>query len=150
MNNSQTPDFKTVLEKDGVLAQLPLGTSMLPMLKQKRDTVVIEKLTKKPKVNDVVLYQRKNKDYVLHRIIKIKNDSYVIRGDNCFYNEYDITDNDIIGILSGFYKDEKYVDCSKSIFYKFYVFIWRSSYYLRFFFRKTHIYLAKIKHLIFK
>ena len=124
-NYSQNPDYKTVLEQDGILAQLPLGTSMLPMLKQKRDTVIIEKIKRKPKVNDVVLYQRKNKDYVLHRIIKIKNDSYVIRGDNCFYNEYDITEKDILGILSGFYKDEKYIDCSKNIFYKFYVFVWK-------------------------
>ena len=123
---------------------------MLPMLKQKRDTVVIEKLTRKPKVNDVVLYQRKDKKYVLHRIIKIKGNSYVIRGDNCFYNEYDITDNDILGILCGFYKGEKYVDCSKNAFYKMYVFIWKSTYYLRFFLRKMHILLAKIKHFIFK
>ena len=149
-NYNNLPDYKAVLEKDGLLVQLPSGTSMLPMLKQKKDTVVIEKLKTKPKVNDVILYQRKNNSYVLHRIIKIKNNSYVIRGDNCFYNEYDITDNDILGILTGFYKDEKYINCNKNAFYKIYVFVWKYTYYIRFFLRKTHIILAKIKHLIFK
>ena len=97
-----TTNYKELLEKDGTLVQFPIGYSMLPMLRQKRDTVVIKRINRKPKENDVVLYLRDDGKYVLHRIIKVKNDGYVIRGDNCYYHEYDITDKHIIGIVATF------------------------------------------------
>ena len=143
-------DYKTVLENDGVLAQPTSGCSMLPMLRQNRDTVIIGKITSPLKNNDVVFYQRKTGEYVLHRIVKIENNGYVIRGDNCYYNECDITDDNILGILNGFYRDEKYIDCKTSTGYKFYVFAVRSTYYLRLILMKLRIFLSKIKKKITK
>lgn len=150
MDNKITTDYRAILEKDGVLAQLPVGFSMYPMLRQNYDTVIIERIKEKPQENDVVFYHRDDGKYVLHRVIKVKKDGYVIRGDNCYFNEYDITDKHIIGILKGFYRGEKYVDCKSNKKYKAYVFFNRYTYYLRYLLHSVRLFLSKIKHKIIK
>jgi hypothetical protein len=44
-----------------------------------------------PKKYDVIFYRRENGQYVLHRIIKIKKDGYVCRGDNQTAKEYPVS-----------------------------------------------------------
>jgi hypothetical protein len=74
---------------------------MLPLLKQGRDIFTVRKKTAdRCKKYDVVLYRRPPNKYVLHRIVKVCEDSYVIRGDNCISNEYGIKDSDIIGVMT--------------------------------------------------
>ena len=46
---------------------------MFPLLKDNRDSFKLEKITSKPKKKDIVLYKRDNGQYVLHRIIKEKD-----------------------------------------------------------------------------
>ena len=85
------------------------GVSMLPLLRQGRDlfTVRHKKPGERCRKYDVVLYHR-GSDYVLHRIIKVLPEGhYVILGDNCVAREYDTTDDDIIGIMTGYYRDRK-------------------------------------------
>lgn len=151
MNDSaiQT-NFREVLEKDGVLVYSTQGISMRPMLVEGRDNVVIKKIDRKPVPNDVVFYKRDNGPYLLHRLIKVTKDGYIIRGDNCYANEYDIKDRHIFGILEGYYKKDKYIDCKKSLGYKIYVQFNRRTYYLRI--AKTRIinFLSRVKHKLFK
>ena len=149
-DTSQHKSYKDILNEYGVLAQYPTGYSMYPMLRQNIDTVVIKKIKDKPKENDVVFYLRDNGKYVLHRIIKVKKDGYVIRGDNCFFNEYDIKDRHIIGILEGFYRNDKYIDCKTNKKYKAYVYFYRGTYYIRKFYSRFRSLLSKIKHNIIK
>lgn len=85
------------------------GVSMLPLLRQGRDlfTVRHKKPGERCKKYDVVLYHR-GPDYVLHRVIKVLPEGqYVILGDNCVAREYGTTDDDIIGIMTGFYRNRK-------------------------------------------
>ena len=77
-------------------------TVCFPMLRNRKDTVIIRPLTGKLKKYDVVLY-RKRDMYVLHRIVKIMSEGYIICGDNCINLETDVTDEQIIGKLEGFY-----------------------------------------------
>ena len=111
--------FEEIIKRDGQLLYLTVGRSMEPMLHERRNPVVITKIFRKLKKYDVVLYKRRA-DYVLHRIVKIKDGKYIIRGDNCYENEYNITDREIIGVLAGYYKGKKYIDCKKNIRYKLY------------------------------
>ena len=38
-------------------------------------------------------------------VSSIYEENYVICGDNCLYREYGVTDEDIVGVLTGFYRD---------------------------------------------
>lgn len=141
-----------LLEISDEVHVLTSGTSMQPMLREHKDVAVIERVNRKLKKNDVPLYRRAGCDkLVLHRIVKVTDNGYVIRGDNLYNNEYDVTDNDIVGVLKAFYRDGKYYDCAKSKVYRTYIILNRAGYPFRYLWRvKIKPFLAKIKHLIFK
>ena len=87
------------------------GTSMLPLLRQGKDLVLIERKKEnyRYKEGDVILYRRvEKKQYVLHRIIRVCADDYVLLGDNCFSKEYGIRDEDILGIMTGFVRSGRH------------------------------------------
>ena len=108
---------------------------MLPFLRERKDTIVIQKREQYKKF-DVVLYKRKG-NYVLHRIIKVLPETFHIRGDNCYYDEY-VKHNEIIGVMVECYRGEKKVNLN-SIFYKLYVCIRVYSYPIRSVFNKIKI-----------
>lgn len=99
-------DIKTLLETEGRFVGTTAGVSMRPMIISGRDVVVIEKKTQRLKPLDVALYMRNNKDYVLHRVLEVTSSGYVIRGDNCYYDEI-VKEEDVIGVLTQYFKKEK-------------------------------------------
>ncbi|MBF0716165.1 S24/S26 family peptidase [Gemelliphila palaticanis] len=116
--------FEEVLKTKGVLYYTNVGDSMMPLIKQKSDILIIHDIEgHKIKENDVVLYKRDSGQYVLHRIIKVRKSDYVIRGDNRYSSEYGITDDHIIGIFKGRIRnneilkvdDVEYINYVKSI-----------------------------------
>jgi len=116
----ETVSIEQMLDEKGIYIGTTVGTSMEPLLRTRRDVVVIEKPTRRLKRNDVPLYRR-GEDYVLHRIVKVLPDSYVILGDNCRNREYGITDGDIIGVMTAFYRKGKYCTVTAPC-YRAYVF----------------------------
>ncbi|MEI3172870.1 MAG: S24/S26 family peptidase [Lachnospiraceae bacterium] len=95
--------LKECLAQNGFLTYRIRGVSMQPMLRQGRDLfTVVPKGPERCKKYDVVLYRRPSDPYVLHRIIEVRPDSYVILGDNCIAKEYGIRDQDILGVLTSF------------------------------------------------
>lgn len=141
-----TVKIEELLERDGKIMELTVGVSMYPMLKNISNPIVIERLSRELKINDVVLFKRQQQ-YVLHRIVKHVGDDFIVRGDNCYDNEY-VFNGQIIGILSGFYKGDKYVDCQTDFLYKVYAIVWRLIYPLRFCVKKTLDCEAQILHFI--
>ena len=86
----------------------PRGISMLPMLRQRRDVIIVRKKgPERCKKYDVALYIRPPHDYVLHRVVEVRDQDYVILGDNCLNKEYGIRDEDIIGVLTAFVRNGK-------------------------------------------
>lgn len=127
--------IENILEKEGYYISTSVGNSMLPFLRERKDTIVIQKRAQYKKF-DVVLYKRKG-NYVLHRIIKVLPETFHIRGDNCYYDEY-VKHNEIIGVMVECYRGEKKVNLN-SIFYKLYVCIRVYSYPIRSVFNKIKI-----------
>ena len=127
--------IEDIIEKEGYYISTSVGNSMLPFLRERKDTIVIQK-RKQYKKFDVVLYKRKG-NYVLHRIIKVLPETFHIRGDNCYYDEY-VKHNEIIGVMVECYRGEKKVKLN-SIFYKLYVCIRVYSYPIRSVFNKIKI-----------
>lgn len=106
-------NIEDILEREGVYVSTTSGVSMYPMLRDRRDTIVVTPCTERLKKYDVALYKR-GESYVLHRVIEVRPDSYVIRGDNCIAKEYGITDRDVLGKLTSFYRKEKEVNMQLS------------------------------------
>ncbi len=94
-----------VLKSKGYFSKTVVGISMQPLLKGRRDSVIVENITAPLKKYDVVLFRRGEK-LVLHRIVKIKKDYYIIRGDNCIQNEV-VYENQILGIMTTFVRNGK-------------------------------------------
>ena len=117
------------LDQGGTVTFTPNGSSMLPMLRDGEDVVMLKKPEGRLRLFDVALYKRENGQYVLHRVIDFSNDgSYTMCGDNQFAKEKGIKDAQIIAVLVGFvHKGEPY--STDSFRYRTYVNFW---YYTRF------------------
>lgn len=84
----------------------PHGKSMLPMLREGRDSVTLASPPNRLNKYDVALYQRKNGQYVLHRIVRVK-DTYSFVGDNQFAIEKGIEQSQIIAVCTSFTRNGK-------------------------------------------
>ena len=99
--------FEEILARDGQLVYTNVGDSMLPLIRQGRDLLVIKPKTGRLKKYDIPLYRRDSGQYVLHRILKVRPDDYVICGDNRWSREYGITDRHIVGVLTALIRNGK-------------------------------------------
>lgn len=116
------------LNNGGRVTFTPRGKSMLPMLRDGEDVVILEKPKGRLRMFDVPLYKRKDGSYILHRVVS--NDSqgnYVLCGDNQTVYEYGVTDDDIIGVVVAFIRKGKLYQIT-SLKYRMYVSLW---YYVR-------------------
>lgn len=145
--------FEEILERDGYLIYKTRGTSMLPLLRQNKDVVVIETVKDKQLVaNDVVLFKRKKTqkdEYVLHRILKVfPEDKYWIVGDNCMTGEY-VSKEDILGILTKINRNN-HIITDKNVTYRVYMNTWCRFYRVRFFILRVKRAISKIVHVLKK
>ena len=116
--------MEEILAETGELFTTASGVSMLPCIRPKRDMLHLAKPRHHIKKYDVLLYKRKNGTYILHRVMEVKSDRYVLCGDNQWVLEHGITDEQVLGVLIGFYRGKKYIDCQKNHLYHFYVKLW--------------------------
>ena len=101
-------NLKEVIETEGRFVGTSVGVSMLPMIRSGKDVIVVEKKEGRLKEYDVALYTRGD-SYVLHRVLKVIDGAYVIRGDNCYSDEY-IPEENVFGVLTEFFRGDKKVD----------------------------------------
>ena len=122
--------YEEILKRDGKYIFTPVGTSMLPLLRQRKDTVLVEDSFGIFKKNDVVLYKRESGEYILHRILKIENDSFTMCGDNQTDLEKGIRKEQILGVMAAFWRGEKMVKTTNPL-YRLYTNVWCFSLRLR-------------------
>jgi hypothetical protein len=135
--------FEEELERSGKLVYTTVGTSMNPMIKQDRDLSIIEKPKGRLKKYDVAFYKRPNGQYVLHRVVKVLDDGYVILGDNCVNKEFNIKETQILGVLVSLVRNGKEVDLN-SFGYKIYVRARYAHYPVRVIIFRTKRFLRKL------
>lgn len=106
------------------------GKSMLPLFRQKKDCVIISKENlSNVKKYDIVLYKGPS-SFILHRVLRIKNDTLIIRGDNTFRLEY-VNINDIEGRVTSFYRGNKIKDIN-SLSLRIYIVLWNIIFPIRY------------------
>ncbi len=122
--------FEQELQKNGRLIYKVSGFSMSPLLRENRDLVVIEAgNTDRYRKYDVVLYKVKDR-YVLHRILKVREQDYVLCGDRCTKKEYGVRDDQILGVMTAFVRDGKTIS-TRAFRYRLYTHLWCDFFYLR-------------------
>lgn len=74
------PQLLELLEETDSVPLVISGSSMTPFLVHGRDTVYLSKITHPPKRGDMILYQRDNGKYILHRVYQTGED-FTMVGD---------------------------------------------------------------------
>ena len=141
MSNSS---FEDILAKEGRLIYTCVGDSMRPLIRDESDLLVIERPSGRLKKYDVPLYRRDSGQYVLHRVLKVREKDYVICGDNRWQKETGITDRNIIGVLKAIVRDGKELSVTE-MRYKLYVHIWCGMFPLRAFILRGFHFLKRLK-----
>ncbi len=100
--------FADIIREKGELIYTCAGNSMNPLIHE-GDLVVIQAVSAPLKKYDVPLYRRDSGQYVLHRIIGVRKNDYLLCGDNRFRKESGITDRHIIGVLTAVIRNGKTV-----------------------------------------
>ena len=121
------------LDKNGITVCTTRGDSMEPLLANRRDIVTIQKIEpgQRLKKYDVPLYRRDGgENYVLHRILKVRKQDYVICGDNRWRPEYGIRDRHLVGVMTGIVRKGKEVPLD-GWKYRLYVRLWCGLFPLR-------------------
>ena len=153
----QHVSFEELLEKGGYIVYNHVGCSMMPLLRQRRDIIEIRKKgPERCKKYDVALYKRGNK-YILHRVLKVLPEGYLIAGDNCVFVERDITDENILGVMTRVRRNGRDVAMDNP-WYRLYVHLWCDCYPLRMLILRcaflaraaAHRLLSPLKKLVFK
>jgi len=88
------------------------GNSMHPMLRHRRDSVTLEKVTGFAGAGDVLFYRRSAGKFVLHRVIRVTAPGqYVCSGDNQCDHER-VTHEQVIARVVSFTNRGRQISCS--------------------------------------
>ena len=75
------------------------GVSMMPFLRNGIDEVILAPLNGPLKIYDIVLFKYKGR-HILHRIIDVKDGTYIIQGDGVYLTKEYCTAADVVGIVT--------------------------------------------------
>lgn len=134
------------LAENGAYLTTTIGHSMEPLFSHRRDAVVIARPDRELKKYDVVLYPGGEGRFVLHRIIGVGKEHFIIRGDNTHFKEL-VPKSDIIGVLVSFTRKGKKHEVTE-LGYRAYSRIRCASYPIRVLARRVRAMLSRIKRAI--
>ncbi len=118
--------IEEVLRDGGEFRLAPKGTSMLPLIVQGEDSVILSRRNEGQPVyrREIAFYRRSDGAFVLHRVMRCeKDETYTMCGDNQLVMEQGIRSEQIIGYVTKIVKNEK-ERSTKSLSYRIYVFFW--------------------------
>lgn len=100
------------LESSGQAYVRVTGNSMMPLLRNIKDGVIIE-----PRgeihAGDIVLFDRRNGRYALHRVIRVHEDRFDMAGDNQWHIEYGLPVDQVMGVAACIVRGDRRIPCSK-------------------------------------
>ncbi|MHB8125269.1 MAG: S24/S26 family peptidase [Desulfitobacteriaceae bacterium] len=136
-----SPLMAEVLDNDGEVTFTVTGDSMRPLLRHRRDKVCVVKPPGNPlKKYDIPLFVRKDGKYILHRIVAVKPEGYVVIGDNQLVKEHPVLHSQVLGIVKGIWRDGQYISC-EDFCYQTYCRLWLFAYpFRRLYLRAKHIF----------
>lgn len=129
-----TKEYVTVLKEmvdNGMeVSMIVTGTSMEPFLIHNRDRIYFKKPEGSLKNGDMVFFQRKTGEYVMHRIIKAGNKNYYLAGDHQTCLEGPIEETQIFAKVVSVERAGIWLS-EENLSWKFYAVLWRRLFLLR-------------------
>ena len=117
------------------------GRSMLPMLRQGKDTVELKKASERLKKYDLPMYRGPGGKYVMHRIVDVKDDHYVCLGDNTYVYEK-VRREQIVAMVCAFYRGDRRISV-EAPGYRLYCRFWCAAYPVRKLLRRAKHWLER-------
>lgn len=138
------------LQREGFYISTTVGYSMWPMLYNRRDRVVVtaKRVDERLRRGDLPLYRLPDGKYVMHRVIGVQKDGYIIRGDNTYVKER-VPEAWVLGVVTEFYRKGKHIQ-ALSRAYRCYAAVWQFLYPVRSALFHARRVGSKLKHKIFK
>ncbi|MBO6307124.1 MAG: S24/S26 family peptidase [Paludibacteraceae bacterium] len=109
-NDILIPELARLLAEGKEVRFTPSGVSMRPFIEGDCDSVVLSPIVSQPRVGDILLVRIENKSqisnpnsqlsnptYVLHRLIRIEGETFVLQGDGNLMGEETCTREGLIG-----------------------------------------------------
>ena len=100
-NDILIPELARLLTEGKEVRFTPSGVSMRPFIEGDKDSVILAPVEQTPRVGDVLLAQVETlcgrQTYVLHRLVRIEGERYVLQGDGNLSGEEFCNRGDIIG-----------------------------------------------------
>ncbi len=118
------------------------GNSMRPLLHHLRDSVTIvppENIRR----GDIVLFDRRNGRYALHRVIRTGKNGFTMAGDNQWHMETNLPYDQVIGVVDSIVRDGQQIPC-RNIFLKVFTFAVTALTFPRIYLRKVLVRLGRI------
>lgn len=115
--------LKEMIEQNMDVSIVISGNSMSPFLVNQRDVIYLSKINRKLKKGDLVLYQRLSRQYVVHRIVKVKKSGYYLAGDNQIAIEGPILDKQIFGLVTKVKRKGKWIEAG-NFWWEFFEHVW--------------------------
>ncbi len=116
------PVIEEVIRVNGKIRLTVTGMSMYPLMRNRLDSVLLRK-TDEVKKYDILLYTRQNGSYVLHRAVKIKENTVDIIGDGERRIERDVPKEKIIASVEEIKRGKRIIK-TNSFLYKLYCRVW--------------------------
>ena len=111
------------LENGGKAPLQVTGNSMYPMLRSRKDSVLLQTVEGELHKGDLIFYRRENGAYVLHRIVKMPGgQAFICSGDNQFEPEQ-VKADQVIARVTEFTRKGKLYKAENAA-YRLYVWLW--------------------------
>ena len=100
-NDILIPELARLLNEEKEVRFTPSGVSMRPFIEGDKDSVVLAPIGRPPRKGDILLAHvtgyASRRTYVLHRLIRIEGETYILQGDGNLTGEEQCGLKDIIG-----------------------------------------------------
>lgn len=115
--------IREVLASSGEFRLYPHGTSMLPLIRQGRDSVALRRLDRPAQALDILFYQRDDGSFILHRVKEVTSEGLTLWGDNQIILEYGVREDQIIGYAARVFRGEREINL-EGLYYRAYLWLW--------------------------
>lgn len=115
--------LRELTEQGQEVSMMVAGGSMSPFLVHQRDVICFQKPAERPGRGDMVFYQRKNGQFVMHRIWRAAKEGYYLVGDAQTCIEGPIEEAQIFAQVTKVRRKGKWIG-PEDFWWKFFKIIW--------------------------